>query len=129
MENNESKNKITIHITLSITIIITPYDVVYPKKRESIEQKVEQQETKAQLKRSARHESRLLIDKYNIDEYGKNMIIHFARREPKIFNNREAIEHWVMIQFTVEGLIVEELDDKFKNVLSVVDPMVELYEF
>jgi len=129
MDNNESKNKITIHINLSITIIITPYDVVYTKERESIEQKVEQQETEVQLKRSARHESRLLIDKYNIDEYGKNMIIHFARREPKIFNNREAIEHWVMIQFTVEGSHVEELDDKFKNVLSVVDPMVELYDF
>ncbi len=129
MENNESKNTITIHITLSITIILTPHDVVYPKEREFIEQKVEQQELEVQLKRSARHEAMLLIDKYSIDEYGKNMIIHFARRESKIINNREAIEHWVMIQFTVEGLRDEELDDKFKKVLSVVDPMVELYEF
>lgn len=129
MENNESKNTTTIQITLSITIIITLHDVVYPEERESIEQKVEQQESEVQLKRSARHEAMLLIDKYSIDEYGKNMIIHFARREPKIINNREAIEHWVMIQFTVEGLRDEELDDKFKNVLSVVDPMVELYEF
>ena len=112
---------------MQITLNINPQEMV--SSEEVFEQSIEQQETKNQLKHFVRDKTKYLIGLYNINELENNMVLYFAGHEPNIKNNRKAVESWLMTQLTLEGTNADELDNKFRILLSRIDPTVELCEF
>lgn len=70
---------------------------------------------------------RALLTLFNINEHDNSLVVYLAGNEPNIKNNKAAIDSWVKSELG-EG-DVETLNIRFKNLLSRIDPTVDLSEF
>lgn len=78
-------------------------------------------------KRFVNNKVKYLLSLYNINEHDNNLVYYFTEGEPNIKNNKEAIASWVKAELA--GGDIEVLSMRFKNLLSRIDPTVDLSEF
>lgn len=79
-----------------------------------------------------------LLSLYRIDGHDNclvpyfisNLVSYFVTNEPTIKNNKQAIEAWVISELDERGECdIEVLNNRFKTLLSCIDPTVDLFNY
>ncbi|MBA6349864.1 hypothetical protein [Colwellia sp. BRX8-9] len=118
----------TIHYLLATHISLNQCSENVGRVQKSIELRIQEIEAEKRQKRVVSNLANTFLVYFKINEHDTRLVSYFTGNEAYIKNNKEAIELWVKAELVEEDCI-DVLHMKFKNILSRIDPTVDLSEY